>query len=84
MGLLSGTCWTAHPSPKKTGHRDKLPGQSCFSSGKRNASEQERENLQNRRVTGYSQGPRSTDVGGEKQNSSCMIINHPTHQLIHE
>lgn len=84
MGLLSGTCWAACPSPKKIGHEDKLPGQSCFSSGKRNASEQERANLQNRKVTGYSQGLGGTDVSREKQDSFCLIINHPTHQLIHE
>ena len=41
MDLLSGTCQAARRPLQKTGHGDKLSGQSCLPSERRNTSEQE-------------------------------------------
>lgn len=47
MDLLSGTCCSTHRPLQKTGHGEKLSGQSCLSSERRNTSEQEGVNSQN-------------------------------------
>ena len=47
MDLLSGTCQAARRPLQKTGHGDKLSGQSCLPSERRNTSEQEGVNAQN-------------------------------------
>lgn len=76
MGLLPGTCCAARPSPKKTGHRDKLPGRAAFLVG-REISRLRKMNLQNRQVIGYRQRVSGPDLGGEN-----ITLNHPRQQLI--
>lgn len=68
MGLLPGTCCAARPSPKKTGHRDKLPGRAAFLVG-REIPRSRKMNLQNRQVIGYRQRVSGPDLGGEKHYS---------------